>query len=349
MAMTRRERVDLPLVAIMNTGPNLLTDPILAVHAHFMFNHISQFAKEISDKFRFASFWVNISQIEQVLRSSPIPDLVINNVASGEVASDPEISPQLDKCIGYWQKYCINKPENVRATARDHQAAALSGSKRLIAPKTQYFKAADDIDVIIDKIESEFDYPVILRAPFFQDGGDMHLVESRDRAIELIPQLQPGFFAIEFIKNTHQNDMYRKMRGVFIEDEFFMVRVDYGPDWMIHGHRNKPHRIDFYNENPQYLEEEIAICKDPAREFGKPVMRAFRELRSIVKLDYFGVDFDITDDGKLIVYEANAAMNFLSKSGLVHPHPEEAGHALTESFTKFLMSRIDRPKMAMTR
>ncbi len=349
MVMTQQESVHLPLVAIMNTGPYLLTQPMMAAHAHFTFNYISQYAKEVANKFRFASFWVNVHQIEKVLRSSPIPDLVINNVASGEVASDSEISPQVDKCIGFWQRYCINKPKDVRATARDNLAGDLSKSQRVIVPKTRYYKAPDDIDKTVDEVESEFDYPVIFRAPFFQDGANMHLVGNREEAIELVPRLGSGFFAIEFINNLHKNNMYRKMRGAFIEEDFFMVRVDYGPDWMIHGHRNKPHRIEFYNENPQYLEEEIAICKDPASEFGKPVMRALRELRSTVKLDYFGVDFDITEDGKLIVYEANAAMNFLSKGGAVHPHPKESGDALTKRFTQLLMSRINRPKMAMTR
>ena len=69
-------------------------------------------------------------------------------------------------------------------------------------------------------------------------------------------------------------------------------------------------------------------------------MTALQRIRERIKLDCFGVDFDVADDGRLILFEANAAMNLLAKKGLAYPHPKFAEEAMLESYFALLDSRI---------
>ena len=57
------------------------------------------------------------------------------------------------------------------------------------------------------------------------------------------------------------------------------------------------------------------ILRRPEEALGKPVMAALHEIRARTPLDYFGIDFDLLPDGRILFFETNAAMNFSIKEG----------------------------------
>ena len=47
----------------------------------------------------------------------------------------------------------------------------------------------------------------------------------------------------------------------------------------------------------------------PEQALGKPAMDALREIRNRIPLDIYGIDFNLLPDGRIVFFEANAAMH----------------------------------------
>ena len=54
----------------------------------------------------------------------------------------------------------------------------------------------------------------------------------------------------------------------------------------------------------------------------------------------FGLDFDVSDQGDIIFFEANSTMNLLPHQTDKFPHPEIATQRLTEAFDAYFTKRI---------
>jgi glutathione synthase/RimK-type ligase-like ATP-grasp enzyme len=66
------------------------------------------------------------------------------------------------------------------------------------------------------------------------------------------------------------------------------------------------------DRHPARLAEEMRFLEDPAAALGETAMRAIEGVGAAMGLDYAGVDFTLTPDGRALLFEANATM-------LVHP------------------------------
>jgi hypothetical protein len=61
-------------------------------------------------------------------------------------------------------------------------------------------------------------------------------------------------------------------------------------------------------ENDQHRQEELSFLADPLQHLGADIHAALLEIGRRVDLDYFGLDFGIDQDGKLLMFECNATM-----------------------------------------
>lgn len=336
---------DKPTLYVLKEQPAFIADPQAIRPIHFGGNLIGQIADRYPDRFNYVSLFVDSAATERKLSMIPPPDLLVSNVVNGETLGDPRLVGALETAIGHWGKPCINGPQAASVTARNKLTVLLEGCSDVIVPETVFYRRDDTSadDEILSGIEQSFSYPVILRSLSFQNGVRMELCSDREEAGHFLEQTPGGVFAIQFIENHPKPGLFRKLRAAFVGQELFPLRLDYGEDWKVHGHRNEPQRMAFLKSNPQLLEEEEAMCRDFGSYIGETAMSALRQIRERVKLDYFGVDFDVADDGRLILFEANASMNLLGKQGLVYPHPKFAEEAMLESFFALLDSHIAAP------
>jgi len=53
----------------------------------------------------------------------------------------------------------------------------------------------------------------------------------------------------------------------------------------------------------------LRMIATPEKTLGKPAMAALHEIRNRIPLDFYGIDFDMLPDGRVLFFEANAAMN----------------------------------------
>ena len=79
--------------------------------------------------------------------------------------------------------------------------------------------------------------------------------------------------------------------------------------------------------DPARISEELAFLAHPESVLGARPMAAIRAIGERLDLDYGGVDFGLTADGRVLVFEANATM-------LAHLEPENGPFAAKNAFVR---------------
>jgi Flp pilus assembly protein TadD len=304
---------------------------------HFNGNYPSQIAHALADEFHFSSVFAEFMENRAAVENLPAPDLIINNLANGEqLLADGTLSA-VTAFADSFTVPVVNHPGKVVHTTRDRSAELIADLPGVVVPRTSRFlKDEKSVEDLINEIEAQFDYPLITRTIFSQEGKGMTRVESRDSLARILQTGVPeAFFVTEFVDSRGATGYYRKIRAAIVADEIIIFRADYDTDWNVHG-RTSDARVAFYLGNPQLLAEEDRICTDPDAELGQPVMQSLRRIRERIPLEIFGVDFDVAPDGRLVFYEANATMNLLSAAPAQVAPPKHAEARLLSAFRRFL-------------
>jgi hypothetical protein len=201
----------------------------------------------------------------------------------------------------------INRPEAVLRSTRDQMAKRLADIPGLLAPKVVRLKTAKPATAqgVLDR--AGIGFPMILREPGTHLGTTQVRCEDRE---QLHAALNAGgeYFATEFVDYRSADGLYRKYRVWFIGRHSIFRHQFVSDHWCVH---NKD-GIRFMADRPDLLAEEQALFATPEGAFPPEVSQVLAAVRERVDLDYFGIDFGIMPDGRLILFEANATMNFFS-------------------------------------
>jgi tetratricopeptide (TPR) repeat protein len=150
---------------------------------------------------------------------------------------------------------------------------------------------------------SPLPYPVIVRPVGSHAGHDLARVASRAELDGYLARAKAAaFFLSPFVEYENADGYYRKYRFVYVDGEPFPVHLAISPNWMIH----------YYNapmaEHKWMRDEEAAFLADPWAAFGGSLGEAVRAVAPAAGLEYFGIDCSIGPEGRLLVFEADAAM-----------------------------------------
>lgn len=314
---------------------------------HFSGNFTGQLYQRYQHRYQFLSVFVQSPQAMKALAKSPAPDVVFNVVITAELLLSAGVAGRLAAFSRIWGVPAINDPAHAIRVTRDASEALYAGIPGLIVPKVRRLSKEGDLAVLAARIEEDFRYPMIIRGTFEQKGLNAYKVDDRaelDQALASV-EADPHFYAIQFVDSGATGGLRRKIRAAVVGEHLQVMRVDFDTSWNVHG-RQSAERQTFYRNNPQLLEEERRITSDPDGYFGFSVMGILRAIRARMPLDLFGVDFDVAADGRLIFYEANAAMNLLAtKTPGVQP-PKEPEAEFMQAFDRFVLRLKDagRPK-----
>jgi Flp pilus assembly protein TadD/glutathione synthase/RimK-type ligase-like ATP-grasp enzyme len=299
-----------------------------------------QLARRLQRDFHFTFVFKGDAASDSARKQIPRPDFVINNCVNGEVILSHDSLPELIGLVDSFNVPVVNHPTKVVQTTRDGTAKLLENIPGVVVPKTMRFSSQGiAMEQLVHEIEAQFDYPLITRSLAAQRGVGMNKADSREELVAALSSddLKEGFFVTEFVDTRREDELFRKIRAAIVHDEIVVVRVDYHPDWKVHGGRSG-RRVSFYLENPHLLEIERQICADPEKEFGRSATQSLRAIRNRIPLDIFGIDFNVDADGLLVFYEANATMNLLSTAQKEVANPKEADDRLKEAFRRYLGS-----------
>jgi Flp pilus assembly protein TadD len=199
----------------------------------------------------------------------------------------------------------VNPPATVLATGRAANAERLGTLPGVRAPLTLRIPrerlGAPDAAVVLSR--HGFALPLLLRAPGFHTGRYFLRVDSWDElraAVGAIPG--PDLFVIQYVDVRGPDDHVRKYRAMMIGGDIHPLHLAISDQWKVH------YFTADMAGRPDHRAEEAAFLADITDVVGARGMAALGHIRDMLGLDYAGVDFALTAEGEVLVFEANATM-----------------------------------------
>jgi hypothetical protein len=229
-------------------------------------------------------------------RALPPHDVVFNAIGDADLCG---VALEAAKAVLTRTKApVINAPERVGPTGRADNAQALSDLPHTIAPKVVRTNRAG-----VHAAASALGYPLLARSPGFHTGLYFQKVEDDKQlaaACDALPTEQ--LLLIEFLDARDRQGRARKYRVMIIGGQLYPLHLAISDDWKVH------YFTADMAENPDHRAEEEAFLNDMAGVLGPKAMTALGHVSASLGLDYAGIDFGLSLDGSLLLFEANATM-----------------------------------------
>jgi len=197
----------------------------------------------------------------------------------------------------------INPPEAVLRSTRDQVARQLSGIAGLIVPRAVRLDGRKPAIAARTLDKAGIVPPVILRRTGTHGGKIVGRFDSVDAAVAA---LTPGeHIATQFVDFAGADGLYRKYRAFIIGKRIVLRHMLVSDHWNVHAND----RARFMAGHPEAVAAERALMEsaDPLAPNVRQVLEAVRDR---MPLDFFGIDFGLTADGSVVLFEANATMSF---------------------------------------
>jgi Flp pilus assembly protein TadD/glutathione synthase/RimK-type ligase-like ATP-grasp enzyme len=312
-------------ILVLNPAPRNVRNPGRGISAlHFAVNFPTQFAATMQDEFQFHSIFADVPATN-LPRSLPRADVILNNCADPETINVPGRLENVVETMERAGAPVINDPRAVFATTRQKVAPLLAGIPNLKIPRIERYRTdlSPAAEIAAD-IEGRFDYPVIIRR--CQAHTSARLQHSLTERVTILAEdggmlrdtlatvTWPEIYAIEYVPLRKKSGHFRMVRAVLAEDDVIIANAGFTGDWMASNGRGRQNGIDYYRAHPETIDESRQIILDPERCLGADCLRTLETIRDRMPMDLFGVDFDVDDAGKVVFFEANAAMNLLKRA-----------------------------------
>lgn len=232
--------------------------------------------------------------------------LVVNLVTEPDM--NPKVLQYADQFLKPFPGIILNAPRQVMKTGRDHIASLLAGIDGLIVPKVVRFRGHPNLaNAAIDKGDMRF--PAILREIGKHNGDVIGLVADREALLAHLDR-RLHYFLTEFVETRAENGLYHKIRVYFFGQRPVIRHRLVSDEWSVHG----PDRTRVLVDHPDQIAEERRLIEGGLAALPPIAAAALLAIRARMPLDFFGVDFSLLPDGRVLLFEANATMNFFSLS-----------------------------------
>jgi glutathione synthase/RimK-type ligase-like ATP-grasp enzyme len=247
--------------------------------------------------------WVAVTDHLDPAVPLPPHQLIFNAIGDADLCGRA-----LDAAIGLIARSSapvINDPRAVMRTGRITNAARLAALPGVVTPKTLAF--ARDIlagrDGLAAVAAHGFAFPLLLRSPGYHTGRNFILVETPSELTAAAAGL-PGdeLLVIEYLDARGEDGSARKYRVMMIGGQIYPLHLAISRNWKVH------YFTSDMADHPDHRAEEAAFLADMPSVLGDKAMSALGEIRAALGLDYAGIDFGLSADGDLLLFEANATM-----------------------------------------
>ena len=262
-------------------------------------------------------------------RQLPPYDLVLTQVADadhGEAALR-----HADAFAQRCGKPVLNDPATVLRTRRDLIPSLLGGIEGLVIPQVARLPGEMDAEAAVRACEAlGFAMPVILRVAGQHGGKKVALSLDLDEVRQDWDALgeRDGTYVTRFSDYRSADGFCRKYRVIFVDRTPMPYHLAISPHWLVH----------YFSADmqayPWKQEEEMRFLADMEGALGTRAVAALREIGRRMDLDYCGIDFGLTADGDVLLFEANATM-------LVHPEAVDGPFAAKNPFIDRILGAFD--------
>ncbi len=237
---------------------------------------------------------------------SVIPDHDVAFFASAE--ADPPEMERLRRLFAQWPRPTLNNPHALSTMVRDTLAGALAGFPGLCSPHAcATDRLALDAHIqyrvpIAGFTAPHEPYPCLIRPLASHAGIGLARVEDpAELAQYLARSFDRRFFLTKFEDYAGADGLYRKSRVAFIDREPFLCHMAVSSQWMVH------YLNAGMTESAEKRDEEARAMAEFDAGFARRHAAAFDALHERIDLDYYSIDCAETPDGRLLVFEADAA------------------------------------------
>jgi len=220
----------------------------------------------------------------------PTHDIAFNLIADPDI--DAHALAMATELLANDPAPLINPPHLIAATSRVAHPLRLQAIPDTIAPIARLLPRSE-IDAT--------GMPFLLRSPGYHNGAHFELITT-EAELEVALATLPGdeLLQIDYIESAAEDGRIRKYRAMIVDGIPYPAHLAIARHWNIHyfsAEMGAPEQA-----------EEIAYLSDLRAHLGDRVTDALVAVGRSTELDYVGVDFAVSRDGRLVVFEANAAM-----------------------------------------
>jgi hypothetical protein len=271
---------------------------------------------------------------------TPLPDHDVAIVIASDSEDCREALRKIDAAVPNWPRPLLNPPRLIGSLDRDRLYRLLDGIDGLEVPATlvvtreRLSEVAQSPDELKD-VAADLAFPVIIRPRGSHAGSGLAKI---DDAAELARYLggceEELFFVSPFIDYSSLDGFYRKYRVVFIDGRphaCHMAIADRWDIWYLNAGMSQ--------SAEKRLEEETWMRTFDIG-FGRKHHAALTALADRVGLEYFTVDCAETDDGSLLIFEAdNTAVVHNMDHAHVFPYKPPQMRKIFDAFAAMLVRR----------
>lgn len=269
------------------------------------------------------------------LPSEPVelarPDVILNAICDPD--SNATALTAADTIIEQVGCGVVNRPDQVRASTRDQVATLLADVPGLLVPPTTRLAPSYVREVAALLDDGTVRTPFLFREAGSHGGIGLVLVEGPDQLDQLEQYAFDGrsFYATDFVDFRSADGLYRKHRALVIGGRLHRKHLITSDQWNIHSESRS-----YMRDRPDLQAEE-----DEWVEHGPLDEAPFAAIHERLGLDFFGVDFGVMADGRILVFEVNACARALQagqSDSRIASHAEST-EAIKASFAEMLASK----------
>jgi tetratricopeptide (TPR) repeat protein len=257
-------------------------------------------------------WYMEHARLDEIDRAGPY-DVVFNAIGDPDLAapSAPAVRQFLSAC----SKRVLNRPDAVERTRRDRLPALLGALEGVAAPRAVRVDHAACAALKAAAQAGGLTGAVLARPVGSHGGAGLVRVDSQDGLGALGDAFAgQAVYLTQFHAYRSPDGGWRKGRVIFVDRRAYPYHWAVADDWLVH------YETSGTADDAARRAEERRFLQDPASVIGQAAWRAVGEIGRALDLDYAGLDFGVLQDGRVLVFEANATM-------LVHPEPEDGDTA----------------------
>jgi tetratricopeptide (TPR) repeat protein len=243
------------------------------------------------------------------LAELPAYDIAFNAIGDEDLAGPTAANAA--RYAAETAKRLLNPPAKIARTRRDLAEPLLGHIPGLKIPRTVRIDAADVAAVGVREMarRAGIAEPFLVRPVGSHGGKGLFLIGGDEPEEALTPA---GAYYLTAFEDFRSPDGFcRKYRMIFVDRAPLPYHLAISPHWKVH------YESSGMEDDPVRLAEEVRFLEDPKAALGADAYAAVAAIGQAMDLDYAGVDFTLLEDGRVLLFEANATM-------LVHPEAADS-------------------------
>jgi hypothetical protein len=242
-------------------------------------------------RFDFTFVYPDLAQSAQTLGA----DIIFNAIADPDLGADEFDS--VEKFAVRADLPLLNPPQNLPKTRRDHLAQLVAGIDGLLVPNTIRLSANQISGLAV------FEGDKLIRTAGTHGGDALERISNLDQLKDFCARHKSEYYYLtDYVDYRSEDGWFRKYRFIFINRQVHPFHLAIMDHWKIHYWR-----AGMVNDAWKCAEEE-RFMRNAASTFPPAALTAVQQIAQRLDLDYAGLDCGLMPDGRVIIFETNAAM-----------------------------------------